>query len=68
MLLSSSSVIQVRTERMAKAGLKTVSIRGDQSPKARQEAIDSFVVQSQGAQALGLQIGIERMRRRGRAA
>jgi superfamily II DNA or RNA helicase len=26
----------------AKAGLKTVSIRGDQSPKARQEAIDGF--------------------------
>ena len=26
----------------AKAGLRTVSIRGDQSPKARQEAIDAF--------------------------
>jgi len=26
----------------AHAGLKTVSIRGDQSPKARQEAIDGF--------------------------
>jgi SNF2 family DNA or RNA helicase len=35
-------VMDQAEEHFAKAGLKTVSIRGDQSPKARQEAIDSF--------------------------
>ena len=48
----------------AKTGLKTVSIRGDQSPKARQEAIDSFdadpevaiVVASLSAAGVGLNL------------
>jgi len=31
-----------RRRRFAAAGLRAVSIRGDQSPKARQEAIDGF--------------------------
>jgi superfamily II DNA or RNA helicase len=35
-------VMDQAEEQFAKAGLKTVSIRGDQSPKARQEAIDGF--------------------------
>jgi superfamily II DNA or RNA helicase len=35
-------VMDAAEEQFAKAGLKTVSIRGDQSPKARQEAIDGF--------------------------
>jgi len=35
-------VMDAAEEHFAKAGLKAVSIRGDQSPKARQAAIDSF--------------------------
>ena len=35
-------VMDQAEEQFAKAGLRTVSIRGDQSPKARQEAIDAF--------------------------
>jgi len=35
-------VMDQAEEQFAKAGLKTVSIRGDQSTKARQEAIDGF--------------------------
>ncbi len=35
-------VMDAAEEHFAKAGLKSVSIRGDQSPKARQNAIDSF--------------------------
>lgn len=35
-------VMDVAEEHFAKAGLKSVSIRGDQSAKARQNAIDSF--------------------------
>jgi superfamily II DNA or RNA helicase len=35
-------VMDAAEQQFAKAGLKTVSIRGDQSPKARQEAIDGF--------------------------
>jgi SNF2 family DNA or RNA helicase len=35
-------VMNQAEEQFARAGLKTVSIRGDQSPKARQDAIDGF--------------------------
>jgi len=35
-------VMDTAEAHFAKAGLQSVSIRGDQSPKARQEAIDSF--------------------------
>jgi len=35
-------VMDVAEAHFAKVGLKSVSIRGDQSPKARQEAIDAF--------------------------
>ena len=35
-------VMDAAEEHFAKAGLKSVSIRGDQSPKTRQTAIDSF--------------------------
>ena len=35
-------VMDAAEEHFAKVGLKAVSIRGDQSPKARQSAIDSF--------------------------
>ena len=35
-------VMDVAEAHFAKVGIKSVSIRGDQSPKARQQAIDSF--------------------------
>ena len=37
-------VMDTAEEHFAKVGLKSVSIRGDQSPKARQAAIDSFAL------------------------
>jgi len=35
-------VMDTAEDMLAEAGLRTVSVRGDQSPKARQEAIDAF--------------------------
>ena len=57
-------VMDVAEQHFAKAGLKSVSIRGDQSAKARQSAIDSFaedpevavVVASLSAAGVGLNL------------
>jgi superfamily II DNA or RNA helicase len=57
-------VMDKAEEQFARAGLTTVSIRGDQSPRARQEAIDAFdsdpdvsiVVASLSAAGVGLNL------------
>jgi len=57
-------VMDTAEEHFAKVGLTSVSIRGDQTPKARQEAIDSFdadpsvsvVVASLSAAGVGLNL------------
>ena len=40
-------VMDAAEEHFARVGVRSVSIRGDQSPKARQEAIDAFVGDSE---------------------
>jgi superfamily II DNA or RNA helicase len=57
-------VMDAAEDAFARAGLRSVSIRGDQSPKARQEAIDAFasdpevqvVVASLSAAGVGLNL------------